>query len=299
MPTCYRHPGEPAGIVCQRCDRPICPKCMHQASVGFHCPECVKAGKQQVISGPGAFGIVRPLLTQVLIGINVAVFAIGMVVERSNVLGGDVSGSFHEKLALVAHVWVRGNTLFDGPAPGTQEIGVGAGEWYRLVTSGFLHYGIFHLAVNMYALWILGTVTERLAGRLRFGIVYGVSLLAGSLGALLLSPDGFTAGASGAIFGLMGALFIAERAAGIPFRSSGLLPVLVLNLVITFGIPGISIGGHLGGLVGGAISGWVLFDLARRPNIDRRVPYAICGALALACVVGAIVFASGYQPSFA
>lgn len=269
---------------------------MNQASVGFHCPECAKSGRQKVVTGAAAFTS-QPVVTQVLIAINVAVFLIGAVMSggRDALAGGN--GRFQFDFALVARLWQRGDALFTGPIAGSHAVGVGAGEWYRMATSGFLHYGILHIALNMYALWILGRAVEHFGGRLRFGIVYAVSLLAGSLGALLLSPDSLTAGASGAIFGLMGALMAGQRAQGVALRSSPLIGVLVLNLVFTFGFPGISIGGHLGGLVGGAIAGFVLFDLGGRRRMDARLTYAICATVGLACVVAAAVFAGGHMPT--
>jgi membrane associated rhomboid family serine protease len=294
--TCYRHSDTPAGIVCQRCDRPICPKCMHQASVGFHCPECVKSGKQKVVSGPAAF-VSQPIVTQVLIGINVLVFVIGSIVEKRFQIGLGGGGSFHSSFGLIARVWQRGASFYNGPVLGSHAAGVGGGQWYRMITAGFLHYGLFHVAINMYALWILGRAVEHIGGRLRFGIIYGVSLMVGSLAALVLSPTALTAGASGAIFGLMGAIFMVQRAQGIGFLESPLLGVLLLNLVFTFGFGGISIGGHIGGLFGGGLAGWILFDLARKPGIDKRLPFALCGVIAIGCLVAGIVFASGYTPT--
>jgi membrane associated rhomboid family serine protease len=260
---------------------------MHQASVGFHCPECTKAGKQQVYQGIGSLRA-RPVLTLILMAVNVAVFLIGIAVDGGGALAGD-AGRMQVDYGLIAK-FSRGGFAFPG-------LGVGEGEWYRMITSGFLHYGVIHLLVNMYALWILGQAVEHLGGRLRFGIVYGVSLVAGSLGALVLSPGSLTAGASGAIFGLMGAIFLAQRAQGVAFRDSPLLGVLLINLFITFGLGGISIGGHLGGLAGGAAAGWILFDYGQRPGIDKRLPLAACGAVAALCLVGGIAFAVGWQPT--
>ncbi len=264
---------------------------MHQASVGFHCPECVKSGKQKVVSGAAAF-VIKPVVTQVLIGINVLVFLVGSLIEKKFQIGfGGGLGSFHVDFALIAKfVSVNGQVI---PQLG----GVGEGEWYRMITSGFLHYGLLHIAVNMYALWVLGRAMEHIGGRLRFGIVYGVSLLVGSLVALVLSPDLPTAGASGAIFGLMGAILMVQRTQGVGVRDSPLLGVLLLNLVITFGVPGISIGGHIGGLVGGGLAGWLLFDFARKPGLDKRVPFALCGLIAIGCLVAGVVFSSGYTPA--
>ncbi len=258
---------------------------MHQASVGFHCPECAKQGSQKVYSGFGAIAT-KPVLTQVIIGINLAVFLLSLVVDGASALRGD-TGQLQIDLGLIARALApTSNGL------GVHVIGVGEGEWYRLVTSGFLHFGVLHLAVNMYALWVLGSVVEQMGGRARMGTIYGVSMLAGSLGALLITPDSLTAGASGAIFGLMGAILLAHRAQGIPFQNSPLIGVLMINLVITFGLSNISVGGHLGGLVGGAIAGWALFDLPRREGIPKQVPWAICAAVAAICVVASVMVAS-------
>ena len=286
--TCYRHPDQQAGVICQRCDRPICPQCMHQASVGFHCPECTKKGAQKVYQGVGSL-YQRPIVTEVLMGLNVAVFVIGLLTvlgDAGDYLGGGIT-QFH--LNWASAPYISGNQFF-------LTGGVGHGEPYRLITSGFVHFGIIHLAVNMYSLWILGRAAEQYAGRLAFGMIYATSLLAGSFGSLLLEPNALAAGASGAIFGLMGAMFLAFRAQGIPIARSPLMNVLILNLIITFAVPGISKGAHLGGLVGGAIAGWLFFDLARRPGLDKRIPYALCSALMVALVVGAIVYASSYTP---
>jgi membrane associated rhomboid family serine protease len=270
---------------------------MHQASVGFHCPECARAGRQRVYHGPAAM-VVRPVVTQVLIAINVAVFLIGAVVDGAGAVRGE-TGRFGTTFSSVARLWQHGSSvdeIYLRSLPGTHGIGVGNGQWWRLVTSGFIHYGLLHLAMNMWALWILGRLVESLAGRGRFAAIYGVSLLAGSLGALLVTPDSFSAGASGAIFGLMGAVFLAGRAQGIALRDSPLLNVLIINLVITFAIPGISVGGHLGGLVGGGLSGWLFFDLARRPGVDKRLPWALAAVVAAGCVVAAVVYASRHLP---
>lgn len=269
---------------------------MHQASVGFHCPECVRSGKQKVIRGVQAF-VVQPVVTQVLIGVNVAMFLIGCVVDKSFSIGfGTDDGWWQTHLSLFARFWAHGNQLYVGPVPGTHEVGVGAGEVYRLATAGFLHAGLLHIGMNMYALWILGRVTEQVAGRARYLTIYGVALVTGGLGALLLTPNSPTVGASGAIFGLMGAIFIHQRAQGVPFRHSPLLPVLLINLLITFGVPGISIGGHVGGLIGGAAAGWILLDFGSRRGVDKRLPFALCGLLVVACGIAAVAFASGYVP---
>ena len=137
------------------------------------------------------------------------------------------------------------------------------GDYWRIVTAGFLHTGMIHLLFNMFGLYILGGLLEPAVGRLRFGIIYFVSLLAGSFGALLLEPTAPTVGASGAIFGLMGAAVVVMRNRGINPMESGLGLWIGLNLLITFTIPNISIGGHIGGLIGGAVAAVIMFDLPR------------------------------------
>jgi membrane associated rhomboid family serine protease len=293
--TCYRHPGQPAGVICQRCDKPICPACMHQASVGFHCPECVKSAPQKVYRGTSAFAGNRPLLTQILIGVNVGIFLLGIVMTGANAVDGA------SKLARY------GGLLAQGSFDGRTLDGVAEGQWYRLITSGFLHYGFLHLAFNMYALWVLGGMLEKSVGRVQLAIVYFVSMLGGSLGALIVSPDALTVGASGAIFGLMGAVLALGRSRGISIRNSPVLGVLIINLLLTFGLSSfISVGGHVGGLIAGFITGMLLFELPSRitrtqvaggsaqPNMEAaaRAGMALAAGLAVVLFVGGIVAAN-------
>lgn len=256
---------------------------MHQASVGFHCPECTKSGKQKVYQGLGSLRT-PPLVTQVLIAINVAVFLLGVVLDGGGALSSGISQADID-FGLFAKA-------FDG----TAVVGVGEGQWYRMITSGFLHGGLIHIGFNMYILWMLGKALESGAGRLRYGLVYVAGLVGGSLGALLFSPGGLTVGASGAVFGLVGAILAAHRAQGISFRDSPLFGFVVLNGIITVLLPGISIGGHVGGLLAGAVSGWILLDYGRRPGVDKRIPFAACGALIALCLIGGVVYATGWQP---
>jgi membrane associated rhomboid family serine protease len=266
--TCYRHTDRKAGVRCQRCDRPICPSCMRQASVGFHCPECTKTGAQRVYT-PRTLQR-APLITQVLIGINVAVFLLAMASPGGELLrsGGQVYADY---------------SLF-GPL-------VAAGEWYRLITSGFLHAGLIHLAFNMVALWSLGAMLEQAMGRLHYALTYFAALAAGSFGVIVLSPNSPTVGASGAVFGLMGAALVAYRARGIdPFRT-GLGSVLMINLLITFTVRGISIGGHIGGLLGGMACGYVLEIVARRQRWPGWLGPTVVGVFGAACFAASIAIA--------
>lgn len=255
---------------------------MTQASVGFHCPECAKVGAQKVYRGPAALRT-RPILTQVLIGLNVLVFAIVALQDSGEAFQGGIT-EIHADYSLIARFDLGGGQYLPG-------FGVGEGEWYRMITSGFLHYGVIHLLFNMYALWLLGGAVESIGGRGRLAAAYGLSVLAGSLGALIVTPDALTAGASGGVFGLMGAILVAQRLQGVAFRDSPLLGILGLNLLFTFGISNISVGGHIGGLIGGALAGWLLFS----PQVRRLNPlagYALCAVGAGACLAFGMVVAA-------
>ena len=206
---CYRHPDRNGGVRCQRCDRAICPQCMHQASVGFHCPECTKTGQQKVYTRANLQALNRPVVTQALVAINVVVFLLGLGAAGGNGLT-ETGGRFFEEGALF------------GPL-------VAEGEWWRLITSGFLHANLLHLALNMVLLFQLGGILEPALGKVRFAAVYFTSLLCGSFGVMVLDPNSPTVGASGAVFGLMGALFIAQRARGINPWASGIGPLLIAS----------------------------------------------------------------------
>ena len=263
---------------------------MHQASVGFQCPECSKTGAQKVYQGTSAFAPSRPVVTMALIGVNVAVFVLAVAISGGAALRG-AADTLQLKGGLIAELFERGDQYFRVPVPGSTAGGVAHGEWYRIFTSGFLHYGMLHIALNMWALYIFGRILEVAGGRWRFGAVYAVSLVAGALGAMILSPDSLTAGASGAIYGLLGALIVLHRARGIPLRDTGLITILVLNMVLSFGISGISIGGHLGGLVGGGIAGYVLYDLGARRDLPKALPWVLSAVLFVGCFVGTILVA--------
>jgi membrane associated rhomboid family serine protease len=249
---------------------------MVQASVGFHCPDCARGGRQRVYTSRTVGRLNRPLVTQVLIGINAAVFLIGLS-QGSGSGGGLLSGN--------VDAFQRDWGLIGSPSRG-HLIGVANGEWYRLITGGFLHANALHILMNMAALWFLGSQLEPALGRLRFGVVYGASLLAGSLGVMILSPHDITVGASGAIFGLLGAMVSAQRAHGINIWQSGLGGVLVINLMFTFGISSISIGGHLGGLAGGLLCGEILYKLV--PRKQGTLATALCVGVGLACFAAAL-----------
>ena len=272
MEVCYRHKNRETGVHCSNCGRPICPDCMTTTSVGMRCPECAnqrtKARTMGTVARSG-----EPTLTYLLIGINVLVFLGAALGGASATGGGGLGGS---------------QLLTDGAL---SRAAVADGEYWRIVTAGFLHAGFFHLLFNMLSLWILGSLLEPAVGRMRFALIYFVSLLCGSFGALLLEPDGLTVGASGAIFGLMAAAAVFARNRGLSLMESGLGIWIVLNLVITFTVPNISIGGHIGGLIGGGLAALVLFDLGDQVRLPQLAAPLICGALGLVALAGSIAVA--------
>ncbi|NBP84929.1 MAG: rhomboid family intramembrane serine protease [Mycobacteriaceae bacterium] len=223
---CYRHPDRGTYLGCTHCGRPACPECLRSAPVGQQCVDCVHTAAAQapVVSAPMA--VVRrtgqPLITYALIAVNVAVF-----------IAQTASPGLERTLSL----WP--------PA-------VAAGDYYRLVTSAFMHYGLVHIAFNMWALYVLGPPLEQHLGRMRFAGLYGLSALGGSVVVYLFSPlNAATAGASGAIFGLFGATFVAAKRLNLDVR--WLVTLIAINLVLTFTVPGISWQGHLGGLLTGML----------------------------------------------
>src|SRR5438552_1203999 len=224
MEVCYRHPSRVTGVSCSSCGRPICPDCMTPTPVGMRCPEC---SREKTRVTQGVRSVSAPVATQALIALNVVAF----LVETA---GGTPLGSTGG-----GTIWEHG-VLF-GPLISQNH------EYWRIVTGGFLHAGLFHLFVNMFSLWFVGSALEPAVGRVNFLVIYFVSLLAGSFGALWFQPLIPTVGASGAIFGIFGALIVVARSRGIPIWQSGLGLVLVLNLVFSVTFRGISIGAHLGG----------------------------------------------------
>lgn len=231
---CYRHPDRETGVSCSSCGRPICPDCMTPTPVGMRCPECASQRTKVVRNPTGTPGASATPATYALIAINVVVF----LIEIANGAGG----LFREN---EISQFVADFALF-GPS-------VAEGEWYRLVTSGFLHAGIIHIGFNMFLLLILGRLLEPALGTPRFLALYFASLLAGSLGALVVEPNAVTIGASGAVFGLAGAVFIIARGRGMDALAGEIGFLIVFNLLLGFVLPRISVGGHIGGLIGGAI----------------------------------------------
>ncbi|MEJ2886756.1 rhomboid family intramembrane serine protease [Actinomycetospora aeridis] len=242
-PHCVRHTDRPTALACTRCGRPACPDCLRPAPVGAHCVDCVaEANRAAASTRPRGVGggrqrtDARPVVTTTLVAVNLVVF----------VLTALSAGSVWENYASP---WVEATWLVPDD--------VAAGQWWRLVTAGFLHIGPLHVAFNMVALWVLGRDLELVLGRLRFSLLYGVSLLGGSVAVVLFGdPSRPVAGASGAVFGLMGALLVVLRR--LQLNQGPALLTIGINVVLSFTIPGLSLLGHLGGLVTGVLVAAVL-----------------------------------------
>ena len=203
------------------------------------------------------------MATKILIAINVVVF---LLTATGGVRAAGRGGDLQSQLSL------------SGPA-------VTGGDWYRLVSSGFVHYGLIHIGFNMLLLYQLGLLLEPALGRFRFVALYFAALLAGSFGALLLNPTVLSGGASGAVFGLFGAAAAGLHRRGVRVMETGIGALLVINLIFTFVIPGISIGAHLGGLVGGTVTGWVMLHPTPRSKVSG---IAVAILVIVASVAGAL-----------
>jgi membrane associated rhomboid family serine protease len=259
---CYRHPDRETYVSCSECGRGICPDCMVYGPVGIRCPDHARgasvAPRQRARVTARRFGAPVGIVTRVLIGINVAVYLLELA------LGGTVNGT--------------NNTIYEhgvlfGPI-------VADGEWWRLITAAFLHYGPFHLGLNMLVLWFIGPALEEYLGPPRYLLLYLVAGLAGSAGALILSPDSLTVGASGAIWGLMGAAVLLEARRIYVFGGQA-MGLVVFNLIFTLLVPGVSLGGHIGGGIGGAAAALAFVTFRRTPAV-ATVSVAAIGAVAVA-----------------
>ncbi|MFJ9640575.1 rhomboid family intramembrane serine protease [Streptomyces sp. NPDC101178] len=279
--TCYRHPSYETYVRCTRCERTICPECMHEASVGYHCAECVKEGRHSVrqartVFGGAVTGAAAPVVTYVLMALNILAYLGEVVrpeiVDRYAVLGAALTGPDGERY------YYQGETF-----AGYQLTGIADGEWYRLVTGAFLHlppdasFGVMHLLFNMFALWNIGRVVEGQLGRARYLALYLLSAVGGSLAVYLLAPDTSTVGASGAVFGLAASYWVINRRLGHDMAAvnrfmAGFLLWMVLSALFT------SWQGHLGGLVTGAV---VTYGLAYAPARLRTWPVQLAGAVVL------------------
>ncbi|MFJ3643826.1 rhomboid family intramembrane serine protease [Streptomyces sp. NPDC090108] len=281
LPGCYRHPERDTGVRCTRCERPICPECMVSASVGFQCPDCA-GGRTPTDHGAARpappLGDSRPrtlaggtmaadprLVTKLLIGVNAVLFLVQLT----------VGATFTERFELIGSALTRYSPYLPQ--------GVADGQYYRLLTSMFLHGGYLHILFNMLSLWWIGGPLEAALGRARYIALYLASGLAGgALTYLLAAPNQPSLGASGAIFGLFGATAVLMRRLNYDMRP--VIALLVINLVITFGVPNIAWQAHIGGLVAGVGVGYAMVHAPR----ERRALIQY-GACALVLVVVAVL----------
>ncbi|GAA4705054.1 rhomboid family intramembrane serine protease [Nocardioides conyzicola] len=282
VPTCYRHPGRESHIRCQRCERPICPDCMRDAAVGFQCPECVAEGKKSTRSGRTAYGGLRPTnastTTLVLIGLNVAVWIAILAT-------GAASSRLVDLLALRPSGFCDLQNGFvqlhvsQAACNGTWMPGVSDGAYWQLITGAFTHVQLLHIAFNMFALYLFGPQLEIYFGRVRYLALYFISALTGSALVYWAAPEYTpTVGASGAIFGLLGAMLVVSLK--IRVNVQGIVVLLAINFLMTATISNISWQGHVGGFVGGVLVAGVLVYAPRR----HRTAYQSAGLVALTVV---------------
>jgi membrane associated rhomboid family serine protease len=265
LSACVRHPDRPTALRCTRCDRPACPECLRSASVGQHCVDCV-AQDQRTTRAPvtiaGARPNRRPVVVQTLIAVNVLIFAITAYQAR---------GVMDLGPSILFRDWAL------------TPVFTAHGYWWQLVTAGFLHVNPIHILMNMFALWVIGRDMERILGPARFTAVYLVGLLGGSVSVLLFGqPDVPTVGASGAVFALMGGLLVLVYR--LKVNPSQVIGMIAINLVISVAIPGISLLGHVGGLVTGALLTAALIFLPTRLPAERRRLWQV-GAVVVLVVV--------------
>lgn len=272
MPSCYRHPNRETAVSCSSCGRPICPDCMTPTPVGMRCPECSQH-KTRVTRGvrEGGSGFSAAPATFTLIALNVAAYLVEIAAGSGGLSGA--GGTVINDFAL------RGYSVAEG-------------EWYRLLSGGFLHAGLIHIGFNMLLLFFLGRLLEPSLGTPRFLALYFASLFAGAFGAILLTdPLVSTVGASGAVFGLFGGAFVLARVRGMSALAGELGFLIVINLAFTFGANNISVGGHLGGLVGGVLCAAIVVAGERGllgPRAARVELAAMVGLATLAAVAAVL-----------
>ena len=276
---CYRHPERETYVSCSECGRGICPDCMTFGPVGIRCPDHASAKGRT--SSPArtarrattSLSSRGPFVTQILIGINVGVYLLQLV------MGAGLS-------ARAGWIYEHGVLVSSAIYSSGHVVGVAEGDWWRLATAMFLHYGPLHLGMNILVLWFIGPPLEEYFGHGRYALVYLVSGLAGSAGALIWSPNALTVGASGAIWGIMGAALVLEARRIYVFGGQA-MGLVVLNLALTFLIPGISIGGHVGGLIGGALCALAFSSLRRIPALATASVVAV-GLLSVAVALAQV-----------
>ncbi|MFD2471492.1 rhomboid family intramembrane serine protease [Amycolatopsis silviterrae] len=287
LPGCWWHPNRPTGLSCARCGRPACPDCLREAPVGFQCTDCVQTGAQQQKqqqrqyrnAGLGSRTIAGARLsnsyvvTATLIAVNVVLFLITAIQAQSLFNNGAA------RLEILGELWTY-------PA-------LGGGEWWRIFTSGFLHYGPIHIAANAFSLWMMGRALEQVFGRSRFLALYFVSMFGASTAVLLFDePNRPSAGASGAIFGLLGAYAVIVLK--LRLNPTALLINLVINAYVTFTIPQISILAHVGGLVTGALVAAAILYAPERNRVRWQTIGLVIITIAL---VGLVAWRATQIPS--
>lgn len=269
MYRCYRHPDRETGIQCTRCDRGICPDCMISASVGFQCPECVSAKQNPTVRNRfGGTAISVPRVSKFIITLCLAIFVIQLFTA---------------------------NRLLSAETFGMWPAGIAQGDWYRLLTSAFLHGGFMHIAFNMYALYIMGPQLEELVGHRRFASLYVLAALGGSVASYWFSPiNTLSVGASGAIFGLMTATILIGR--DMRADISQIAVLFGLNVVIGFLNPGVDWRAHLGGAVVGGAVAWLLIQ-ARRTGKQTIVTFGFI-AISIGLVAAVVLRSSAINALF-
>lgn len=269
---CYRHPGRETNVTCTRCERPICPACLREAPVGFQCPECVRG--RRVVRQPqlpygGRISEHAALVTVVLGALNIVMFAVTAATSPTG----------------FTHNW--SSRLF-GRLVLNPTVIADKDEYGRLIGAAFLHYGPWHILVNMFSLAVLGPGIERIFGHWRYLVLYLASALGASVVAFAFEPSGATvAGASGAIFGLFGALVVIYRKLGLDLRA--LVPTILINVYITYAVPNISWTAHLGGFVTGAL---VAAAIIYAPQTNRSL-YQVGGVVGVVAVLAGLTIWRG------
>ncbi len=259
-PVCPRHPDRVSYVSCQRCGRPACPECQTPAPVGVICVDCAREAQRQsrsVVNRLGftsAFG--KPYVTYTIIALNVAAYLYGTQILGTGGLQTLIYGS---------NEWGVAWGLI--PALGGELGGLGE-EWYRWISSGFLHFGLLHIGMNMLVLFQFGTQLEPIMGRARFAALYVISLLGGSLAVELLASSGVHGGASGAIFGLFAAYAVVLYKLKLNYQS--VVTTGGLWLVLGFIVPGLSWQAHLGGAIAGAVTMLAMLHWVSSPQRVRR-----------------------------
>lgn len=275
-PTCYRHTDRPTGLRCSRCDRPACSECLRPAAVGQHCLNCLAEGRRTTrgavtVSGAAAVDR-RPMVVPLLVGVNVLVFVVTVVQARSL-------------------TDLRPSTLFQDWV--LFPLATRNGDWWQLVTAGFLHVNPIHILMNMIALWVIGRDLERVLGPARFAVVYLLGVFGGNVAVYVFGdPAGPVAGASTGVFALMGGLLVLVYR--LKLNPSQVIGLIAVNLVISVVIPGISLLGHVGGLITGAA---VTFALVSVPAERRTLWQGVTVAVVLVVLLGLVLVRTPYIPA--